>query len=70
MEIQYYLLQQEIQSMGTETILNALCWTPLAKPIRAIRQHKINRIARENYDKRKINNIIDNIVINHGDLLL
>ena len=56
--------------MGTETILNALCWTPLAKPIRAIRQHRIDRIAREDYDKRKINNMIDNIVINHGDLLL
>ncbi|MDP7373232.1 MAG: hypothetical protein QF588_05050 [Candidatus Poseidoniaceae archaeon] len=55
--------------MGTDTLLNLLCWTPLAKPIRAIRQQKINRIARENYDKRKINSLIDSIVVNYGDLL-
>jgi len=55
--------------MGPESILNALCWTPLAAPIRAIRKQRINRIARENYDKRKIDNLIDQIVINHQDLL-
>jgi len=56
--------------MGPENILNALCWTPLATPIRAIRRQKINRIARENYDKRKIDDLIDQIVVSHGDLLL
>ena len=55
--------------MGTETIVNALCWTPLATPIRAFRKQKIKRIARENYDKRKIDNLIQQIVVNHGDLL-
>jgi len=55
--------------MGTDGLLNLLCWTPLAKPIRALRQHKINRIAKENYDKRKIDSIIENIVTNYGDLL-
>ncbi|MEC7177996.1 MAG: hypothetical protein VXW28_01735 [Candidatus Thermoplasmatota archaeon] len=55
--------------MGSERILNALCWTPLAVPIRAIRTQKINRVARENYDKRKIDNLIEQIVINHQDLL-
>ncbi|MGB0827531.1 MAG: hypothetical protein ACPGTT_06605 [Candidatus Poseidoniaceae archaeon] len=59
----------QIESMGPESILNALCWTPLAAPIRAIRTQRINRIARENYDKRKIDNLIDQIVINHHDLL-
>ena len=55
--------------MGPENILNVLCWTPLATPIRAIRKQKINRIARENYDKRKIDNLIEQIVVNHGDFL-
>ncbi len=55
--------------MGTDGLLNALCWTPLAGPIRAIRKQKINRISRENYDKRKIDSIINQIVSNHGDLL-
>ena len=55
--------------MGPESILDALCWTPLATPIRAFRKQKINRIARENYDKRKIENLIDKIVVNHSDLL-
>ncbi|MCH2648412.1 MAG: hypothetical protein MKZ57_01215 [Candidatus Poseidoniaceae archaeon] len=56
--------------MGTDGLLNALCWTPLAGPIRAIRKQRINRISRENYDKRKIDSIINQIVSNHGDLLL
>ena len=55
--------------MGTDTLLNMLCWTPLARPIRAIRQDRINRIARENYDKRKIDNLIEDIMSNHHDML-
>tara|TARA_B100000614_G_scaffold40905_1_gene33712 strand:- start:781 stop:951 length:171 start_codon:yes stop_codon:yes gene_type:complete len=55
--------------MTTNKLLDVLCWTPLAKPIRAMRIHRINRVARENYDKRKIDKLINQIVINHGDLL-
>tara|TARA_B100001989_G_C24296489_1_gene343627 strand:+ start:331 stop:504 length:174 start_codon:yes stop_codon:yes gene_type:complete len=55
--------------MGTDTLLNMLCWTPLARPIRAMRQDRINRIARENYDKRKIDNLIEDIMSNHHDML-
>ena len=55
--------------MGIETVLNILCWTPLAKPIRAIRLIKINRIARENYVRKKIDRLLNKIVTQHGDLL-
>jgi hypothetical protein len=55
--------------MGIETLLNILCWTPLAKPIRAIRLIKINRVAREKYDLKKIDRLINQIMMQHGDLL-
>ena len=55
--------------MVIETVLNLLCWTPLAKPIRAIRLTRINRIARENYDRKKIDRLINKIMLQHGDLL-
>lgn len=55
--------------MGIETVLNILCWTPLAKPIRAIRLIKINRIARENYVRKKIDRLLNKIITQHGDLL-
>jgi hypothetical protein len=58
-----------IRPMGIETLLNILCWTPLAKPIRAIRLIKINRVARENYDLKKIDRLINQIMMQHGDLL-
>ena len=58
-----------IEPMGIQTVLNILCWTPLAKPIRAIRLIKINRVARENYDRKKIDRLINKIMLQHGDLL-
>ncbi len=55
--------------MTINRILDALCWTPLARPIRSIRMHRINKISKEIHDRRKIDLLINSIVSKHGDLL-
>tara|TARA_B100000282_G_C31297988_1_gene294173 strand:- start:250 stop:420 length:171 start_codon:yes stop_codon:yes gene_type:complete len=55
--------------MNTTKVLDMICWTPLAFFIRKYRVARINKIAKERYDTKKIDNIINQIMANHSDLL-
>ena len=50
-------------------VMDALCWTPLALIIRKARMRKMSKLAAENYDIRRINKLINQIMIVHGDML-
>ncbi|MCH1529269.1 MAG: hypothetical protein L7S46_06045 [Candidatus Poseidoniaceae archaeon] len=53
----------------TSHLLDALCWTPAAPFIRAIRRHSIARRTREEYDVHRISKLLSTIMLAHGDLL-
>ena len=55
--------------MNTTKVLDMICWTPLAFFIRKYRVARINKIASERYDTKKIDNLINQIMANHRDLL-
>jgi len=50
-------------------VLDALCWTPIAGIIRYSRMRTINKITAENYDIKKINELLNKILTVHGDML-
>jgi hypothetical protein len=52
-----------------QLVLDALCWTPIAKIIRYTRMKKINKTTSENYDIKKINELLNKILKVHGDML-
>jgi len=52
-----------------QLILDALCWTPMAAIIRYSRVRRINKIASENYDIKRINDLLNHILSVHGDML-
>tara|TARA_B100001250_G_scaffold292414_1_gene254007 strand:+ start:487 stop:660 length:174 start_codon:yes stop_codon:yes gene_type:complete len=51
------------------TVIDALCWTPLASIIRYSRKRKINKRTSENYDVRRIRELLNKIMTAHGDML-
>ncbi|MDP6333366.1 MAG: hypothetical protein QF479_01880 [Candidatus Poseidoniaceae archaeon] len=51
------------------TVMDALCWTPLASIVRYSRKRVINRKIPEDYDIRRINKLLNNIMLAHGDML-
>jgi len=51
------------------TVIDALCWTPLASIIRYSRKRKINKKTSENYDVRRIRELLNKIMTAHGDML-
>lgn len=53
-----------------QLVLDALCWTPMAGFIRYSRMRRINKIASENYDIKRINELLNKILTVHGDMLL
>ena len=52
-----------------QLVLDALCWTPMAGFIRYSRMRRINKIASENYDIKRINELLNKILTVHGDML-
>tara|TARA_X000001036_G_C20366928_1_gene678818 strand:+ start:92 stop:265 length:174 start_codon:yes stop_codon:yes gene_type:complete len=51
------------------TMIDALCWTPLASIIRYSRKRIINKRTSENYDVRRIRELLNKIMTAHGDML-
>ena len=51
------------------TVIDALCWTPLASLIRFSRKRIINKRTSEDYDVRRIRELLNNIMTAHGDML-
>tara|TARA_X000000368_G_C22525079_1_gene490962 strand:+ start:45 stop:218 length:174 start_codon:yes stop_codon:yes gene_type:complete len=51
------------------TVIDALCWTPLASIIRYSRKRIINKRTSENYDVRRIRELLNKIMTAHGDML-
>lgn len=51
------------------TVIDALCWTPLASIIRLSRKRIINKRTSEDYDVRRIRELLNNIMTAHGDML-
>ncbi|MBL6891699.1 MAG: hypothetical protein ISR22_06600 [Candidatus Poseidoniaceae archaeon] len=51
------------------TMIDALCWTPLASIIRYSRKRIINKTTSENYDVRRIRELLNKIMTAHGDML-
>ncbi|MBT7459570.1 MAG: hypothetical protein HN794_00825 [Euryarchaeota archaeon] len=51
------------------TVMDALCWTPLASIVRYSRKRVINKKTPEDYDVRRIRELLNNIMIAHGDML-
>jgi len=47
----------------------ALCWTALAPVLRARRQRHIVRISRELHDRQRIDQLLNDMVRQHADLL-
>ena len=51
------------------TVMDALCWTPLASIVRYSRKRVINKKTPEDYDVRRIRELLNNIMVAHGDML-
>jgi hypothetical protein len=51
------------------TVMDALCWTPLASIVRYFRKKVINKKTPEDYDVRRIRELLNNIMVAHGDML-
>ncbi len=52
-----------------QLVLDALCWTPIAGIIRYSRIRRINKITSENYDINRIDELLNQILRVHGDML-
>ncbi|MCH1540706.1 MAG: hypothetical protein L7S56_04640 [Candidatus Poseidonia sp.] len=57
-------MNRTIQTAG-----DLLCWTAFAPIIRRYRRAAIQRSTSEAYDRRKIDSLLNQIIIQHGDLL-
>ena len=53
----------------TARLNDALCWTPLAPFIRAVRRYRIGRRTREQNDVHRISVLLSSIMLAHGDML-
>jgi hypothetical protein len=51
------------------SVMDALCWTPLAPIVRYSRKRVINKKTPEDYDVRRIRELLNNIMVAHGDML-
>jgi len=48
---------------------NALCWTAFAPIIRWHRRRQQTMLVREDYDRRRIDSLLNHIMFVHSDLL-